>query len=246
MKKQIILLITLLILLPLVSAELPQSVERGSCVNIKIPLNASWVNISTITYPNQTMISLNVGASFFGGTFFYDDFCNTDQIGTYTYEFFASDGFTSGNSFRVTESGDDNSTPQSLLFIILLIINILFLILFIILSIKIPYGNKMEMTKRGPAITGISILKYFKLISIWISYALFLWLITLIAGIVNNYISFDPLKDMAMNLYFYFSAFGFVVNLTMTVFIFVIIWKDIILNKKLLNEGLLLLRDLKK
>ncbi len=235
--KTLILSIFILLVLPLISGALPQPVERGNCVNIKIPYNSTSLNITTITHPNQTMIFVNAEASLNGSTFFYDGFCDTDQIGIYTYEFLASDGFTSGNSFTVTESGDSFETSQSIIYFPLLIINLLFLFLFLFISIKIPYGNIEVMTQRGPAITKISKLKYLKLLAIWFTYGLFFWLITIIAGMVNNYISFQPLKDMAMNLYFFTSTLNYVIAVTMVWFLFYNLWKDIVLNKTILNEG---------
>lgn len=91
------------------SAQLPGYITSGDCVNIKIPLNATWVNISSITYPNQTMISLNVATSKIGNNFFYNSFCDTSQYGFYSYEFFDNTGFTSGNTFEVTKYGVSNS-----------------------------------------------------------------------------------------------------------------------------------------
>lgn len=145
---------------------------------------------------------------------------------------------------EITENGNNIDTGQSLIYIILLLINLIFLSIFIILSIKIPYENEESMTKEGPAITKVTKTKYLKLMCIWFSYGLFLWMITILAGAVNNYISFDPLRDMAMNLYYYSSIIGYIVSTFMVWFIFLNIWKDIVLNKKILKEGKALLNKL--
>ena len=245
-KERIILTILLILIFPIISAALPQPVERGSCVGIKIPLNVSAVNITTLTFPNQTLLIRNFTTTRAGSTFFNNSFCTTQDLGIYTYEFLANDGFVSGNSFTVTEDGTEMDEGQSNIYVILLIINLLFLVLFIFLSIKIPYGNDLIITDKGPAIQKVSKLKYAKLFSMWITYFLFFWLITMLAGIVNNYISFQPLKDMAMNLYFFTQALGYGVSVTMIWFIFLNLWRDIILNKIVLKEGVALLRDLEK
>jgi hypothetical protein len=240
----LIIIVTFLILLiPFTLGELP-TVKKGSCVSIPIPYNASWINVSTITYPNQTMILLNVAANQIGNTFYYNNFCDTQLIGVYTYQFFASDGFSSGNTFEVSPNGDLANTSQALFYIILLLINLLALTFFIIISIKAPYNNKKEMTKDGPAITKITKSKYIKLLSIWISYGLYLWFITIITGMVNNYISFNPLKDMTTNLFIFSSIIGYCLSLAMIFFLFFNLWKDILLNKTIIREGKAIIESL--
>lgn len=175
---------------------------------------------------------------------------NFTEIGT-SYYYYISCNSTSLGGYRaialeVTSQGDEINTSQSLIYVILLIINLIFLALFLILSIMIPYENKKEMTRDGPAITKVTKTKYLKLFCIWFSYGLFLWLITIISGMINNYISFDPIKDMLSNIYLFSSTLGYGVTIFMVWFIFLNIWKDIVLNKKILKEGKALLRELGK
>jgi len=227
------------------ASELPQQIKPGDCVNIKIPLNASWVNISTLTYPNQSMLNLNWKTTLYGGTFYNNSFCNTNQLGIYTYEFFDSTGFSSGNSFTVTNNGDGFDTSQAIVYIIILSINLIFLTLFVYLSFKLPYENEKSMRKNGEVvITKVIKAKYIKLMSIWFSYGLFLWLITILTGLINNYVSFEPLKDLTTNIYILLTVGGYLMSIFMVWFIFLNIWKDIILNKTILKEGYAIINGL--
>jgi len=228
-----------------VSAELPQNIYPGDCVNIKIPLNATWVNISTLTFPNQTMLSLNWETTLYGGTFYNSSFCDTYQLGSYSYEFFDNTGFSSGNSFTVTKNGDNFDTSQAIVYIILLTINILFLALFVYLSFKLPYENEKSIrNEREVVVTKIVKEKYLKLMSIWFSYGLYLWLITILTGLINNYVSFEELRNLTTNLYLFSYLGGYLVTTFMVLFIFLNIWKDIILNKTILKEGYAVINSL--
>lgn len=111
-KSYILILFAICFLIPLINAQLPD-VKSGNCVNIKIPLNATWVNITTLTYPNQTMIHLSVRATQIGNTFYYNSFCDTEKIGYYSYEFFDDTGFSSGNNFKVTKTENSLSQAES-------------------------------------------------------------------------------------------------------------------------------------
>lgn len=240
--KKILFLFLFIVLIFNVNAMLP-NVKKGDCANLKMPLNALWLNISTITYPNQTMIQLNEGAYLFGGTFYYD-FCNTTQEGIYTYEFYDSTGFNSGNSFEVTLNGDSFNTGKSIVYFVLLTINLIFLAIFIYLSITIPYDNESKKVSEGILITKVTKSKYVKLMSIWITYGLFLWFVTIIDGMVNSYLSFQPLKDFVSNLFLFSTIIGYFVSAFMIWFIFANIWKDIILNKTIRREGSALINNI--
>jgi hypothetical protein len=108
--KIIALIVLLTAIMPLVSANLG-TFKTGECVDIKTILNASWVNISTISYPNSSLIISNVDMSKNGQTFNYT-FCDTSTLGTYTYDYFDSNDNVYVNDFLINTAGvDGNSTP---------------------------------------------------------------------------------------------------------------------------------------
>lgn len=170
-----------------------------------------------------------------GTSYYYHITCNSTNLGGYR-----------AVDLEVTSQGDEINTSHSLIYIILLIINLIFLTALIILAIKLPYENQKEETRNGPAVVKIVKMKYVKLFCIWFSYGLFLWLITILAGIINNYISFEPLRDMITNVYLFASTLSYGITGFMVWMIFLNIWRDIILNKKILKEGKAFLRELGK
>ena len=106
----IIGIIFLMVVMPLASANLG-TFKQGECVNIKTILNATWVNISTISYPNSSLVLSNDNMTKTGQTFSYD-FCDTTTLGTYTYDYFDSNDNVYVNDFLINTAGvDGNSTP---------------------------------------------------------------------------------------------------------------------------------------
>ena len=136
--------------------------------------------------------------------------------------------------FRVTTLGDNIETAESVLYALLLIVNLIMFLIFFSFSIIIPF--KDETNKEG-AITAINKLKYLKLLCIWFTYGIFLWFLTLLTGLTNNYIFFSGLSGMMTNLYviFYVGGWGFSVLIIWVIFIS--LWKDILLNKEIVKFG---------
>lgn len=183
------LILLSILFLSMIQAQLPD-VTPGDCVNIKIPLNASWVNISTLTYPNQTMLSLNDDTTKIGGTFYYNTFCDTDSKGCYSYEFFDDTGYTSGNTFCT----NNFSISQAMIYIIALIFLIAFILGLYNLITKLPQDSRDEEGK----IIQINQLKHLKPI-LWMC----IWLLILVSIFIlaNMGLAFLP-NAMVGNLFF--------------------------------------------
>jgi len=118
-----LLLIVSVFLISLVSADLG-TYSLNECVNIKTILNSSSVNISTLSYPNSTIIITDKEMSKNGLTFNYT-FCNTSTFGTYVYDYYDNKGNVYVNSFEITKNGEKVSLSNSILVIAFLIVGIL-------------------------------------------------------------------------------------------------------------------------
>jgi len=236
-KKIAILVITFLVFLSIgvVEARLG-NFERRQCVDIKTILNTSTVNISTINYPNTSLALSNQLMEKNGKTFNFS-FCDTETIGIYIYDYFDAEGNVFVNDFVITPIGDDITTSTSILYIIILFPIIAFFILFLILAIKSPYGNLGEFAGDSFMVKKITFSKYVKLFSIWLSYKMFMWIITIITGMTNNYIKFEELKILTTNLYLFLNVIGYGLSIAIIWFIFYNVWKDILFNKTILREG---------
>lgn len=217
--------------------------QQGECVDIKTILNTSLVNISTISYPNSSTAIANQVMDKNGSTFNFT-FCQTNDIGVYNYDYFDSEGQTFVNDFLITPIGDSINTGQSLIYIILLISDLLLLALFGVIVIITPYENAGEQTNRGTMITRVTKTKYVKLVSILISYGLFLIFIMILTGMANNYLKFEALNQLMGRVYGFLSVIGYGLTVSIVWILFLNLWKDIILNKIILREGKAFLREL--
>lgn len=113
--------LSIIMVMGLASADLG-TFKQGDCVQIKTILNATSVNISTISYPNSSIVVSNQAMTKSLSTFNYT-FCSTTPLGLYVYDYVDNEGNTYVNSFTITPSGSlINSGSSITLFGSLLVI----------------------------------------------------------------------------------------------------------------------------
>lgn len=99
------------------------TIKQSDCVTLyqTCPL-CSYVNLTGIKYPNGTSIIYNIGFIKSGTEYTYN-FCNTSQIGDYTYFVLGDkDGnqVTEGIDFKVTPSGSSSNLGFYIIVILLI------------------------------------------------------------------------------------------------------------------------------
>lgn len=154
------------------------SFNKGECVNLVVPINASGVNITNINSPspNSQILISNVVMTKTSNLFNYS-FCNTTKVGTYTYGFCDNLGNCYSNSFGINEL-----TIQNAMFYIIILI---LLVVLFILSI-----NKFFTATSIVGINAFLSISYFVLIAI-----------TFMAEqIVNNFMPTLPAIGAFLNL----------------------------------------------
>jgi hypothetical protein len=78
--------------------------KQGNCVRIETMLNTSAVTIGSLTYPDSSK-TLGITTMTKDGLTFNYSFCDTSQIGLYTYNYNDSEGNVYVNDFKI--SGGD-------------------------------------------------------------------------------------------------------------------------------------------
>jgi len=187
MKKLILLMLGILLVLPLISASLG-TFKQNDCVSIRTILNATWVNISTITKPFDSMPNITNKEMTKQGLSFNYTFCNTDVLGNYIYDYFSDESICGGgceNDFTITGTGTQLSTSQAILYFVFLIAAIGIFILCLYYAVKIPYKNQRD--EEGFLIS-VNDLKYVKIFLIGGCYLLLLLISGLLRGITSNFI----------------------------------------------------------
>lgn len=104
--------------------------KQGQSVRIaQVCNNATWINISSLTAPNSSVLYSNIGMSLGGGKEFFFDFVNTSIVGRYDVRGI-SDGcdMTYHVYFNITPNG---ATSSDNMFLIIILITFGILILLI-------------------------------------------------------------------------------------------------------------------
>ncbi len=232
MKKILLTLVLGIFIVTLASASLP-AVEQNVCIQIKTILNTSSVNISTITYPNETTLFLNKDMTKNALTFNYT-FCGTDTIGIYIYDYFDAEEEVYVNDFEVTPTGFILETSDSLLYIIILIATFILFLAFLYPAIKLPYAN---IPQADGSITKINKTKYFKLLSIWFAYGFFMWFLQTLNAISTNFIKLTYLSNFITDIFTYSQWFSVGITFLILAILFIELWKDIILSQTIKRYG---------
>jgi len=93
--------------------------QQSSCVNIVTNLNVSSVTLDGVTGPTSIVYIINTPMQKQGNYFNYS-FCNTSNIGTYTYGYTDSATNSYSNSFDITGTGDGSDTNQGYMILALI------------------------------------------------------------------------------------------------------------------------------
>jgi len=141
MKNKILILITCMFLISLVSASqssLPNPIQEGECASLyQICDDCTYVNITSITYPNSTTQNINEVMIKNGVDYTYS-FCNTSALGNYIYNTCGDKGGSltcEEINFEVTPTGEEFTEAKSNLLIISFIILIISTIFLLVLGL---------------------------------------------------------------------------------------------------------------
>lgn len=186
--------------------------------------SCSYVNLTSITYPNGT-IFLNEVMEKTGINFNYT-LPDASQLGKISYGTIGDKNGASPPDYEdlcieITKTGKTLDTPESLTYFILAFGVLLLFSLSFYFMISTPYGN--EVNNNG-AVIQVSKLKYVKLALILLTWVLFTWFLNILIGLSDNFVS----------LTMYYGFFGFIFEvmnrlaLPLGIFIIVLCFFEII------------------
>lgn len=180
----ILLIILLIIILPSITSANLGTFKQGNCISIRVLSNCSNINLVEVTSFNQTFV-INSAMTHIGGQTFNYTFCNTSQLGMYSYSWNdfcidCSEG-QCGNSFFVTVTGQESSTSKAISYVLIWIIGLFVFLGLLIVGIYLPAeNNRDQMTGY---ILDVNNLKYVKIFALLFAYlvamfmAYFSWMI---------------------------------------------------------------------
>ena len=161
--KYLILMLAILLVLPLMSAETTSlgKFSKDSCIDlIQTCNNCSYVNISSVTYPNSTQ-ALGSAEMTKDGTIYNKSFCKTSILGTYIVNGYGDlDSEITTWSYDFEVAPDYDLTTASSSFYIGIIVVLCFLFIITLAGIKLLPTQDTRDT--DGYLISISSLKYFK------------------------------------------------------------------------------------
>jgi hypothetical protein len=230
MKNKLILTIILgMFLISCVSASLG-TFKAGDCVDIKTILNTSAVTISSLSYPNSSIILYIVPMTKNGLTFNYS-FCNTSTLGTYNYDYNDTEGNVYINDFKI---GKDLTTGTAILNLGFLAIIILLLIVTIMATTNLPSGNDEDGFGQ---IINVNSLKYLNYGLYLVSYGLLIAVFFLSSNIALAYITDGMFGQILFKIYQILMLIAIPFVILILIMIFVNIFKDKEV-KNMLEQGI--------
>ncbi len=130
----IITLIFTIALMSLASANLG-TFQQGKCLSIRVLANSSLINLTEVTANQNITYVINSPMTLLGGQTFNYTFCNTSQLGEYSYSWNNPNVDCSnedcGNNFMITPNGYTLTTSTGIIYF-LIIGSLIFLFLFIL------------------------------------------------------------------------------------------------------------------
>lgn len=126
--------------------------------------------------------------------------------------------------FQVSNAQIEIPTSESIIYILLTLGVFLIFGLGLYFSIAIPYSNQ---TNEKGAVIKVTKAKYFKLFTIGLTYAFFVWLLNILIGVSNNFAS--------LTLYYGFISFLFSIFIRLTIPIMILIL--VIMGAELIRDS---------
>lgn len=126
MSNKLILLIVLLLIIPVVTAEVQTlgTFKKGNCVDLKQTCSSCTYNkITSIVYPNSTVAIATVDMTTINNIEYTYQFCNTQVLGNYIVNGYGDvDGTDTvwAYDFLVTENGNEEPTGTVIVFFVII------------------------------------------------------------------------------------------------------------------------------
>ena len=140
-----LLLSMFLFIFPMVSATTLGTFKNGDCVNlIQTCANCSYVNVSSIIYPNSSVALSNAEMSK-AGTYYSYSFCDTDLNGIYLVTGFGDPDASTETwtyDFEITYTGDKITNEQTWIYITALIFLVFFAIGILFFRSRLPEDDR--------------------------------------------------------------------------------------------------------
>lgn len=201
----LIFLLILIVGTYLVKATTVQSLgtfQRNSCVDLKQTCaNCTYVNITSILFPNSTEALGASTAMQQQGTVYNYTFCQTSSNGQYIYWVTGNPDGTpvvAGVTFEITPTGTVLDTSQGIIYIAIMVILMFLFVVCVWGAIKLPWKNERNAYDEVIKVTWR---KYLKMLSACFAYVLLVWIVFFAWNIIYAYLAFSGLGNIFWIIY---------------------------------------------
>lgn len=234
--KKVVLIVFLLFSLLSVSAQEQQTLggvdgfpPSTDIELLQVCATCTQVNITVIKLGNGTLFPIyqmmTKNASVYNYTFVKNQ---TSSLGEYivNWEADPEGKARSGNyNFFIRKGGVLLTTGESIIYIILMVVNFLATWFFLHFGFAFPYSDARN--EEG-TLSKIIPQKYLKLLSILIGYGFLLWMMNIFSSIVNTFVSLDFVSNLVTNLYIFSLVIGYLLTVVILILLFIEWWRDLI------------------
>lgn len=163
--------------------------DQNTCVRITQTCdNCTYINISSLSYPNSSIVVNDSAMNSSGSEEWYFDFCKTNLKGRYDVRGFGDVDGTKENFITYFQVGKTSQAGESLLY--LLFVSILFGILLVSFYFIIALPKENDRNDNG-VFVGIVKLKYLRLLLIVLSYGIIVMILNFLTGLAIQFTSFS-------------------------------------------------------
>lgn len=217
-----LLFIFCLFFIPLTSAEVQTlgTFPTEYPINlIQICQNCTYNNITSVIFPNGSVLLSNVAMTKLGTYYNYTIAQGrASASGRYVVNGF---GDLNGQNtvwsydFFINAVGQELDSSKAILYSVIFVIAIILFFIFIVLGVSLPYKN--ESDQMTGYIVAVSSIKYVKILAWFFAYLSLLTIIYFGQQISHAYLDL-PLLSNSLNVVFYFMVIGIFVGFPLTVY----------------------------
>lgn len=163
--------------------------------------NCTYINITSITYPNKTIAQSNIETTKIG-TEYNATFTKTNLVGDYVirYQGDLNDQTTTGGGILlVTPNGDVVDTGASIMYLVILVFLVVFFGLMMYWGVTLPWKNETDL--EGDYMVKVEWKKYLKLFCLSFGYVLMMSILYIMWNLSGAYLSLQSIHQMFLVLY---------------------------------------------
>ena len=250
--KKILFLIMGIVFISLTSAEI-QSLPGASKQHESITLlqtcdNCTFVNLTQVLITSPSSVYALEPGQFNmtkNGQNYNYTFSNTSLNGDYVYSTCGDlNGILtcSNVNFKVNPNGTILTGSEVVIYFVLIVFGFLISMFFLFLSLHFPFNNEIN---HDGTITQISKKKYLKLLSIMFFFGSFLWTISMISLLTNNFASLESFSSLITNIYILFYILTLGVTTTILFVFMIMFYWDLFYSKEIRKFGKAFIKNLK-